>query len=60
MTPCARGCCWSPWMCSKNRACECHWDDARPAIITGGALATHRDPTAAEAIYNIEKERRGK
>ena len=60
MTPCARSCCWTPHCCGRNRSCACHWDDARPAPIRGGAIATYRDPTAVEAINNIERERRGK
>ena len=61
MTPCARGCCWTGLnVCARNRTCACHWDDTRPAPVRGGALATYRDPTAAEAIGNIERERRGK
>lgn len=62
MTPCARGCCWVPMagVCARNRSCACHWADARPAMVSGGALATYPDPTANQAIGNVMKERRGK
>lgn len=61
MTPCARGCCWVPMagVCAMARSCACHWADVRPATVSGGALATYRDPTSRQAIYNIETERRG-
>jgi len=57
MTPCARACCWTPHCCGKAYSCACHWDDRRPAAVKGGADATYRDPTAAEAIGNVMKER---
>lgn len=59
MTTCARGCCWVPMagICAHAYFCACHWDDRRPAAIKGGADRTYRDPTAAEAIGNVMKER---
>jgi hypothetical protein len=58
MTPCARGCCWSPYACSKARACSCHWGDwltTQPA--NNGAVVTYRDPTANQAVGNVMKAR---
>ena len=59
MTPCARGCCWSPFSCARAYTCACHWDDKRPAT-SGGADATYADPTSRDAIRNVMKERREK
>ena len=58
MTPCARGCCWVPMpgVCAKARDCPCHWEDKRPARVSGGAAGVHRDPTANEAIANVMRE----
>ncbi len=60
MTTCARGCCYTGLqVCARNRSCACHWAEMAPASVKGGALATYRDPTASQAIHNIDKERRG-
>jgi len=62
MTPCARSCCWTPFSCATDRSCACHWDERKgyTPTLKGGADATYSDPTARTAIYNIERERRGK
>lgn len=60
MTPCARGCCWTAFqVCSRQRDCRCHWGDwLTTAATNNGAVITHRDPTANQAIGNIMKERK--
>jgi len=54
MTPCARGCCWSPFGCAKARECDCHWGDW---LLTPqgkrGSAATYRNPTENQAIANV-------
>lgn len=65
MTPCARGCCWSPYGCAKANTCDCH-----PTPITEWlgtktdephVKLTHRDPTANQAVGNIMRaQRKGK
>ena len=57
MTPCARGCCWSPFSCAKERSCACHWDERKPTSRSNGTV-TYRDPTAEQAVSNVMKERR--
>jgi hypothetical protein len=60
MTPCSRGCCWSPYGCARSRECECHWADwltTAAQAANNGAVTAYRDPTSQEAIYNIEKAR---
>lgn len=60
MSPCSRGCCWSPYGCALSGTCACHWGDwLKVAAPSSGAVITHRDPTANEAIGNITRERRG-
>jgi hypothetical protein len=26
--PCRKSCCWTPYVCAKNRACDCHKDES--------------------------------
>jgi len=63
VTPCARGCCWSPFGCALARECDCHWGDwlANAAqTANNGAVTTYRDPTANTAIANADRgNRRG-
>lgn len=54
MTPCARGCCWTPYSCAANRSCACHWDERKPGGQVGSAVV-HKDPTADQAIRNVMK-----
>jgi hypothetical protein len=57
MTPCARGCCWTPYGCAQARNCACHWDQRAPSRNSPNV---HADPTANQAIGNVMKEMRGK
>lgn len=57
MSPCARGCCWTPTICARQRDCPCHWEERKPRN-RGTDTNTHPDPTATQAIRNIMKERR--
>lgn len=66
MSPCQRGCCWSPYACAKQRECACHsptlaqWLGAPvPDNVTPIRLR-HKDPTANKAIHNVMRERRRK
>ena len=56
MTPCHRGCCWTPFSCATNRSCTCHEDEQSGG--RRGIAYTHADPTASQAIGNIMKERK--
>jgi len=57
MTPCARGCCWSPYGCAKARDCNCHWGDwLQPK--DNSHIHKHRDPTANKAIARADRARR--
>ena len=61
MTPCTRGCCWSPYGCAKARECSCHWGDwlhTAAAQANNGAVTTYRDPTANQAVNNIMRKQR--
>ena len=63
MTTCTRGCCWSPYGCAKARECECHWGGwlaTAAQNANNGAVTTYRDPTAKQAIYNIERAKKGR
>ena len=57
MSPCARGCCWTPFSCASARTCACHWEDKKPAP-RGSDSRKFSDPTANEAIRNVMKENR--
>jgi len=65
MTPCKRGCCWTPMdgVCAKARECGCHTEtlahwlgikttDEPPVRLP------HRDPTANQAIANAMRTTR--
>lgn len=54
MSPCARGCCWTPTLCARQRDCACHWEDKKPRTRTNGTN-TYSDPTANEAVRNVMK-----
>lgn len=61
MTPCARGCCWTPFSCAKGRDCRCHRDEhtrktERDALKTASRI-TYKDPVPREAIWNLERAR---
>lgn len=52
-----------PGICAHSRHCACHWGDwliNAAQTANNGAITAYRDPTSHEAIYNIEKERRGR
>jgi hypothetical protein len=54
VTPCARGCCWTPLACARQRACLCHVEDLKPPP-KGSDSKRYSDPTATQAIRNIMK-----
>lgn len=59
LSPCARGCCWTPFGCAKPSECKCHWGDC---LLTtpqnNGPVTTYRDPTSNQAIRNITRNER--
>jgi len=55
MTPCARGCCWTPFSCASTRTCACHWDERKPGTRSNGTV-NYSDPTATQAVNNVTKE----
>lgn len=55
MTPCARGCCWTPTICARNRTCPCHWGESPRTEPRTSDARTHSDPTANEAIRRAMK-----
>jgi len=61
MTPCKRGCCWTPMdgVCAKARECDCHWGDwlTIPKPTTGRSTP-YRDPTGNEAVHNAMRTTR--
>lgn len=57
MSPCARGCCWSPYSCALDRTCACHWDERRATSRNNGTN-TYSDPTATQAVHNVMKATR--
>lgn len=59
MTPCARGCCWSPFGCARARECDCHWADWLTTPKKTGHTITYRDPTGNTAARNADR-RKGK
>lgn len=45
-------------VCARKRGCGCHLGDwllTKPA--NNGAVTNYRDPTAREAIHNIERDK---
>ena len=58
MTPCARGCCWSPYGCAKARDCDCHWGDWLLQPKDNSNIHKHRDPTANKAIARADRARK--
>jgi len=64
MTPCARGCCWTPMagVCARSHACACHPQALDNWLGTPTTEPTnrlgHRDPTANQAIGNVMRARR--
>jgi len=58
MTPCARGCCFTGLqVCARQRTCNCHADERRPPP-RGSDSKRWRDPTAEQAIRNIERRKK--
>lgn len=61
MTPCKRGCCWTPMagVCARSRECDCHWGDwLTPQTPDTGRTISHRDPTGNEAVARAMRGKR--
>lgn len=62
MTPCARGCCWSPYGCARAKECACHPPTLTEWLGTStdepAVRRTHADPTGNQAVNNIMRQQR--
>lgn len=54
VTPCQRGCCWSPFACATGRKCGCHAADPElPKNEPPVTRITYTDHVPGTAINNI-------